>query len=214
MENRNFEAAINYALARKYVLKNLKITDYEPFIKELHSIVCDGLDELAGAYRTDEKIISGTYYTPPKPSEIENRMKDFCNHLNMIMSQKEENPIMIASKAHCELIKIAPFNSYNKSVARLLTSHILLNTIGRDIDFSNFDIQHYINSTVIYCNTNEISFFYDFLNANLNGADIAKTSNIKMPEDIENEQNLFAEQQLLKNDYNIEQQASEIDMSF
>lgn len=35
-----------------------------------------------------------------------------------------------------------------------------------------------------------------------------------MPEDIENEQNLFAEQQLLKNDCNIEQQASEIDMSF
>ena len=107
-----------YELAKKDV--GLK----ENYLKQLHSRVI-GRDESLrhGEYRNIGVIISGSEHKPPEPFEVPIRMREL---FDWIRDNKDGDPLIVASIAHHEMVKIHPFSDGNGRTARLLLNLILL----------------------------------------------------------------------------------------
>lgn len=190
-------AALNILIARRTLLNNKPVTDYEAFLKQSNKIILDGINPLAGHYRNEDKIISGCFYTPPKPRDIKHAMKNLTSKLNEKIStfgdtELNNNGILLAAEMHCQLARLQPFDDGNKRTARLLTSHILQQTIGKDINFNDFNMNDYLKSTLYYYNTENIEPFYDFLKANVLHKN--KEITLRTISDIYKEQEQFAAQ--------------------
>lgn len=116
---------INHKDAIEFV-ENLSSSKSEPIsernIREIHSLVMKGIDpEYAGRYRDIQVRISGSSHVPPEPLQVPVLMKQMMDSL-----KGDNHPVVMASKAHFELVSIHPFVDGNGRTARLLMNLILM----------------------------------------------------------------------------------------
>lgn len=194
MEIDNLVAAANLVKVRQILQRTSSVKDYESFIKKLNATILKSLNPMAGQYRTEDKIISNCPYTPPNPDRIPSLMQVFTNELAYELksfgNEFNNNGILLAAEAHCKLARIQPFDDGNKRTARALADIVLKQTVGKQIDYQNFDMSDYIQRTLIYYTTQDIKPFYDFLKSNVLHTE--KEITIKSIDDINEEQRLFA----------------------
>lgn len=117
--------------------KQNRIID-EHFIKEIHSFVLSG-KENSGQYRTIQNYVGSltkVVYTPPTPSQIENKMKSYVSMLqsdlvkNQALFTQEninwKNIFNMLALHHIEFEKIHPFIDGNGRTGRLLLTYELI----------------------------------------------------------------------------------------
>ncbi len=96
----------------------------EKDILGLHQLFYFRIDaESAGRYRERNVIITGTDFTPPRPSDVPQAMQDFVNN---IPSLCKLHPVEYAAMLHLNLVTIHPFIDGNGRTARLLMNLALL----------------------------------------------------------------------------------------
>jgi len=97
----------------------------EKDICQLHHLFYYRLDEkMAGQYRQDKGIITGTTFLPPVAKDIPILMKKFVAAL--AGWRKKYHPVEYAALLHKELVSIHPFVDGNGRTARLLMNLALL----------------------------------------------------------------------------------------
>jgi len=127
-EARNLSHALDFLeeLAKSY---ELPIT--ESSVREIHSLVLDGLSDEAGAYRTVTVAISGSEYSPPSPESVPVQMEAFGNWLAGASIPAKDafanvSGFLTAAVAHTWLVTEHPFIDGNGRVARLLMNLMLM----------------------------------------------------------------------------------------
>ncbi len=121
----HFEA-LGHAEAYKKLYDLSKKTGFdEENIKNLHLLFYQKIDEKnAGAYRTEQVIITGSKFPCPKPNDVPGLMAKFVT-----ISQKniaELHPVEAAAEIHKDFVFIHPFIDGNGRIARLLMNLALL----------------------------------------------------------------------------------------
>lgn len=93
----------------------------ERCICELHAIILQGINKQeAGKYRNAIVEVGG--FMPPQPYLLQKQMEDFIHHYHNLNA----HPILKASYAHLEFVRIHPFIDGNGRTARLLMNLELL----------------------------------------------------------------------------------------
>ena len=105
------------------------ITENE--VRQLHSLVLEGINDGAGAYRTVPVTISGSEFLPTRPESIPADMQVFMRWLSDASVPSSETfarvrGLIIAAAAHTWFVTIHPFIDGNGRVARLLTNLLLM----------------------------------------------------------------------------------------
>ena len=97
------------------------------FIRELHSIVVDGLtsegDTRAGAWRNEPRYIANADHQPPEPYDVPDLMRELIDYIN-----SDTNPQLDLLKiaiANHRFVWIHPFGNGNGRTDRLLTYALL-----------------------------------------------------------------------------------------
>lgn len=117
----NHKDAILYL--EELVAKNEDLSEWD--IKNIHQLVLKTInDDQAGAYRTENVIISGAKHRPPKHYLIKEQMENLIRQYNERLS--DLHPIEKAALLHGEFVKIHPFVDGNGRTARLLLNFELL----------------------------------------------------------------------------------------
>ena len=94
----------------------------EADMRQIHGLVLGRADpENAGRYADTQRLISGTSYQPPPPSQLRPLMGDFGQWLATAPATAET-----AVTAHERLASIHPFSDGNGRTARLLMNLVLL----------------------------------------------------------------------------------------
>jgi Fic family protein len=98
------------------------------FIKKLHSITQQGIDENAGQYKQEENCITDTNgrlidNTTPV-NFVEERMTDLVKWYSE--KKGELHPVVLAGVVHNQFVYIHPFSDGNGRVARLILNFILI----------------------------------------------------------------------------------------
>lgn len=116
--------AKNHPAAIAYVEELSKRGIEEADVLKVHEILFKGVDETAGTYRTGQVRITGADFMPPPPQEVEPRMVELCEWLNL--NPDELRLIELAAVFHHKIVCVHPFFEGNGRVARLLMNCILL----------------------------------------------------------------------------------------
>ena len=97
----------------------------EDFIKDLHRIILQGIDDLqAGVYRKTNVRILGSVHIPPNPIKIPTLINDF---LTWYKNNKYKIPIPeLAAWVHYHFVCIHPFIDGNGRTSRLLMNLVLI----------------------------------------------------------------------------------------
>ncbi|MCL2339197.1 MAG: Fic family protein [Proteobacteria bacterium] len=109
----------NQQTAFDYVTDNVKNTIVPESIKTIHQIVCAKDRDDGGQFRTQSKWMD-INITPPDWRKIPDKFKVLCNELEL------SSPMKAAFELHYRIIKLQPFDNYNKRVARLVMNWMLL----------------------------------------------------------------------------------------
>lgn len=118
--------ATGHAQAFDYVLelakqKRSQITLND--ILNIHCLIFSQIDKLnAGTYRKILVKISGLNLTLPEPLKVPELMDQFISWLHT----SDDHPVIIASKAHLDLVTIHPFVDGNGRTSRLLMNLLLI----------------------------------------------------------------------------------------
>lgn len=98
------------------------------FIKYLHLITQQGIDQNAGNYKIEENCIidsNGTLLDNTTPAQfVEERLKDLVRWYSE--NEKKLHPFVLASIFHNQFVYIHPFEDGNGRVSRLLLNFILI----------------------------------------------------------------------------------------
>ena len=120
IEARNLGQAFDYL--RELSGENIPIRETD--LRHLHELVVGDSPEVSpGEYRKVGVIISGSEHRPPEPLEVPSRMAELVHWIN---SNASQNPVVLASIAHHELVAIHPFKDGNGRVSRLLMNLLLM----------------------------------------------------------------------------------------
>lgn len=119
--------AINHNEAIRYleeiVAGGEDISEWQ--IKNIHAIVLKGIDQAnAGAYRTENVVISGADHVPPDHTIVLDRMQALIESYQG--DWQTLHPAERAALLHCEFVKIHPFIDGNGRTARLLQNFELM----------------------------------------------------------------------------------------
>lgn len=127
-EARNLSHAIDYledlaGQAQKPIFEN--------DIRQIHSLVLDGIGEAAGAYRSVAVRISGSQFDPSPPESVGAHMQDFGLWLAEVSTPSVDSfagvaGLFSAAVAHTRFVTIHPFIDGNGRVARLLMNLLLM----------------------------------------------------------------------------------------
>ncbi len=122
--------AIGHAKAYDYMIdvasSNIPFIISEKIIRELHQLFYGCIDKAdAGNYRSEDVIITGTNFVPPKWKDVERDMTAFVKKMNT--SHADTHPIKWAALLHLGLVTIHPFIDGNGRCARLLMNLALVN---------------------------------------------------------------------------------------
>ena len=97
------------------------------FIKELHSIVVNGLtdegDTRAGAWRNEPRYIANAKHQPPEPSDVPDLMRELIDYINS--DNAEQYNLLKIALANHRFVWIHPFGNGNGRTDRLLTYALL-----------------------------------------------------------------------------------------
>ncbi len=120
-EAKNHENAIQYL--EKIIQQNFKCT--ESHIFEIHKLVLDGIEEdVAGRYRNGQVRIIGANFIPPAGHRVPDLMAEFIKEV--IIREKKESILSLATFAHHRFVWIHPFFDGNGRTARLLMNLLLM----------------------------------------------------------------------------------------
>lgn len=127
-EARNLSHALDF-LEELAGNTNRKILEID--VRQLHSLVLDGINEEAGAYRNVPVTISGSAFPPPGPESVDEQMADFSRWLSEISVPAADaftsvRGLVAAAAAHTWFVTVHPFIDGNGRVARLLMNLILM----------------------------------------------------------------------------------------
>ncbi len=148
---REHEDIVGYKQAFDFLLAAIKerLPITEEFIKQLHSYVLKG-QEGAGEYRTIQNFVGDilhVVYTPCKPSEVQEKMREFLDilskdtaeNIRLIQADKPDFGKVFLSLAmhHILFERIHPFVDGNGRTGRLLLTYelILLGLLPVDIRY-------------------------------------------------------------------------------
>ena len=105
--------------------KNADLSEWD--IKNIHRLVLKTIDDdNAGAYRTENVIISGAKHRPPQHFLVKEQMENLIKQYNG--EWQGLHPIERVSLLHGEFVKIHPFVDGNGRTARLLLNFELMKT--------------------------------------------------------------------------------------
>lgn len=100
-------------------------------IRQIHSLVLDGIGEAAGAYRSVPVRISGSQFDPSPPESVGAHMQEFGLWLGKVSTPGLDSfasvaGLLSAAVAHTWFVTIHPFVDGNGRVARLLMNLLLM----------------------------------------------------------------------------------------
>lgn len=117
----NHKDAILYL--EELMSNNTSLSEWD--IKNIHRLVLKTIDnDNAGAYRTENVIISGAKHRPPQHFLVKEQMESVINKYNG--EWKGLHPIVRAALLHGEFVKVHPFVDGNGRTARLLLNFELM----------------------------------------------------------------------------------------
>ncbi|MDD9953613.1 MAG: Fic family protein [Candidatus Woesearchaeota archaeon] len=117
LDVQNQQEALTYI---ESILKKKRIREVD--ILKLHSITLKGIsDYWAGRYKTSQNRIIGSRLKTTPPYKVHTEMKQLVR-----MLREKMHPVVLAAKAHHELVRIHPFVDGNGRTARLLTNLLLM----------------------------------------------------------------------------------------
>jgi len=120
IEVKNLGMAFDYL----YELSQHSTPLTETDIKQIHKLVIgDDANLNPGDYRNIGVIISGSEHKPPEPFEVPMKMMELVEWVN---ENKDQSPIIVATIAHHEFVKIHPFKDGNGRTARIILNLLLL----------------------------------------------------------------------------------------
>ena len=127
-EARNLSHALDFL---EELVSNVEMPITEKDVRQIHSLVLQGLTGEAGSYRTVDVSISGSQFSPPGAESVPILMRDFGNWLSEISvpsaeSFAEATGLLAAAVAHTWFVSIHPFIDGNGRVARLLLNLVLM----------------------------------------------------------------------------------------
>ncbi len=135
----------------KKAIENIFDTAHEltlDFIKLLHSITQQGIDENAGSYKTEENCIidsNGTLVDNTTPVQfVDERLKDLIKWYSE--NEKKLHPFVLASIFHNQFVYIHPFSDGNGRVSRLLLNFILIKHAFFPVIIYNDEKHKYYNT--------------------------------------------------------------------
>ncbi len=102
-----------------------KKTISEKDILRIHRLFYYRIDEEnAGQYRKVPVVISGTEYVPPASAKVPVLIKKFVATVPPM--KKKLHPVVVAAKAHEELVNIHPFVDGNGRIGRVINNYLLI----------------------------------------------------------------------------------------
>ncbi|MBN1325007.1 MAG: Fic family protein [Alphaproteobacteria bacterium] len=127
----------NLGEAWDYILENKKIEIIDELqICKIHSILCKDTHIKSGSFRTTEKYldlyVNGQKMHAPHYSEISSRLSEIT--YNLVNSKC--GPLIKAFNLHFDLIKLQPFEDFNKRTARMIMNWVLIQNGYRPIIFN------------------------------------------------------------------------------
>lgn len=95
-------------------------------IRQIHTLVLQGIDDSAGAYREIDVAISGSNYRPPNPIKVGPEMQELTKWLAETTSTGDFAVVSTAAALHAWFAQIHPFVDGNGRTARLLMNLLLM----------------------------------------------------------------------------------------
>ena len=126
--------------------KNENIFITEDLIKEFHSIITKGIDDVEyhpGRYRTSDLLV-GKNHKPTKFEDVPEKMKEFVDFLNS-ESVLNLGCLVRAVIAHFYLVSIHPFQNGNGRTSRALEAYILYCGNYNQLGFYSMSNYYYRN---------------------------------------------------------------------
>lgn len=156
---RDIQEALNYRRVLDYIGKLREKSLEQPFLykerelKKIHSLTVEKIlpPLQCGQYRTRKVVIKDSStgqvkFIPPLPIELPYQVKEFLSWLNTTEG-KSTHPVLRASIAHYELVRIHPFVDGNGRVARAFATLILFRE-GYDIK-RFFSLEEYYDKDAV-----------------------------------------------------------------
>ena len=127
-EARNLSHALDFL---EKLVANTHTPIIENDVRQLHTLVLDGLSDEAGAYRSVPVTISGSDYLPPGPESVPAQMEEFGQWLSGVSVPVGDafagpSGLVAAAAAHTWFVTVHPFIDGNGRVARLLMNLMLM----------------------------------------------------------------------------------------
>lgn len=160
---REIYEVVNHQKAFKYVQSKIaEGTNLdETIIKDIHALLMDNI-MIGGIYRNVEVMITGAKHTPPSPSEMYNKIKDFYVDLK---ANRDMEPIRFAAWTHAEFVKIHPFIDGNGRASRLIMNYQLMANNYLPVSIPKERRFEYYDCLEAYAVERNISLFCDFIKA-------------------------------------------------
>jgi Fic family protein len=105
----------------------LRISD----ILHLNRVAIEGLNRLAGVFRTDEMEISYSRHKPPPPDLVPRFVEEMCDYVNDNVAAK--SPIHLAAYLLWRINWIHPFDDGNGRTARAVSYAVLCILLGYEL---------------------------------------------------------------------------------
>jgi len=122
-DKREFFEIENYSKLKDY-LEDRKIKISLDFIRQIHKIIMDNIDDFsAGKFRDVDVGITGAMFTPPKFSQIESKLSKLVEWYDK--NKKTFHPVELACRFHQRFEETHPFKDGNGRVGRELLRLIL-----------------------------------------------------------------------------------------
>jgi len=156
--------AINHKDALDYLRKLLDAKKYEVThndVKHIHYLILEKIDtQNAGNYRNVPIRITGSEHIFPNPMKVSVLMTQFLYDFH---TKWKLHPVLMAIKAHFELVHIHPFIDGNGRTARLLMNLILMQSGFPATVISKRDRNKYINALEIAHTEGNLDSFINFV---------------------------------------------------
>lgn len=129
-------------------------------MKNIHALLMENIS-IGGIYRNVDVYISGAQHTPPSPSEMYRKIKDF--YADLTWKGREMNPIELSAWTHVEFVKIHPFPDGNGRTSRLIMNYQLMANGFPPVSIAKENRLEYFNTLESYAAVGKLSPFAEMV---------------------------------------------------